>query len=468
MIRRPAGAGLLLVIAVLLASACGARVDDQQVRASRASSGGSAAQPSPGSESSDAATGAGAGDSASSVSGPTSAGGSAADSSAGAAPAAPADGNGGATDVGVTGDSVLLGNISTLSGPVPGLFEGAVVGTQAVIAYQNSLGGLFGRKFKLDVRDDQFDTGQNRSQTIDQISKVFAILGSFSLYDDAAVDKIQASGIPDVSYSLSGPRRAMPNNFSVQPAMDGGAPTTGFKWFGDKFPDAVKAVGSIYGDVPASKGSHLAYKAAAESVGWHWLYERGTQPTESDYTADVVRMRQSGVKAVFLVATDDKTTARLAKAMAQQGFKPDLFIANYMPTLAALGGDAVEGIYTASAFSLYGGEDAGTVPEVALMQQWIQKVKPGYKSNSFATDGWASGRLLFQAMKAAGPKATRADVLKALRAITEFSANDLLAPAGPGAKRPPTCMLIAQLRQGKYARVDPAKGFICNGTYHRT
>jgi ABC-type branched-subunit amino acid transport system substrate-binding protein len=267
---------------------------------------------------------------------------------------------------------------------------------------------------------------------------------------------------------LSGGRRSIANNFSVQPAAEGGAPTTGFQWFRDKFPDAVKAVGSIYGDVPASKASHLAYKAAAETVGWHWVYERGTQPTESDYTADVVRMRQSGVKTVFLISSDDKTTARLAKAMAQQGFKPDLFIANYMPTLPALGGDAVEGIYTQSSFSLYGGEDAGTVPEVALMQQWINKVKPGYKSNSFATDGWASGRLLFKAMEAAGPKATRADVLKALRAITDFSANDLLAPAGPGAKRPPVCMLIAQLRQGKYVRVDPAKGFICNGTYHRS
>jgi ABC-type branched-subunit amino acid transport system substrate-binding protein len=470
---------LLLVTVVVVASACGARVSDEQVASlgSTGASGASTAQASTAGADQALAPGAapvgGAGDA------PADASSGAATAAAGAgstpttasgspaAPPAPSGGNGGATDVGVTGDTVTLGNVSTLSGPVPGLFQGAVVGSQAIVAYQNSKGGLFGRKFKLDVRDDQFDTGQNRSQTNDLIKKTFAFLGSFSLYDDAAAPDIQRAGIPDVSYSLSAARRSIPDNFAVQPAVDGGAPTTAFEWFKRKFPEAIKSVGSIYGDVPASKGSHLAYKAAAESLGFHWVYERGTQPTETDYTADVVRMRQSGVKFVFLIATDDKTTARLAKAMQQQGFKPDVVSANYMPTLTSLGGPAVEGWYGPAGSALFGGEDAGVIPEVALMNQWIQKVKPGYKSDVFSTYGWASGRLLFQAMEAAGPKATRAAVLAELRKIDKFTANDLLAEAGPASKRPSSCMLISQIKGGRYQRVEPSKGFLCLGPYHR-
>ncbi|MCU1486141.1 MAG: hypothetical protein JWN67_2887, partial [Actinomycetia bacterium] len=45
--------------------------------------------------------------------------------------------------MGVTANQVTLGNVSTLSGPVPGLFQGAIVGAQAIVAYQNSQGGLF-------------------------------------------------------------------------------------------------------------------------------------------------------------------------------------------------------------------------------------------------------------------------------------------------------------------------------------
>src|SRR5205085_2015025 len=85
--------------------------------------------------------------------------------------------NGGATDVGITADTITLGNVATLSGPVPGLFQGAVIGTQAWAAYQNSIGGIAGRKIKLEIRDDQFDTGQNRAATQDLIPKVFALVG---------------------------------------------------------------------------------------------------------------------------------------------------------------------------------------------------------------------------------------------------------------------------------------------------
>src|SRR5205823_2252557 len=97
----------------------------------------------------------------------------------GPAAAAPAGGNGGATDVGVTANSITLGNVSTLTGPVPGIFAGAVYGTQAAVAYINSLGGIYGRTLKLETRDDQFDTGQNRAATIDLLGKSFAFAGSF-------------------------------------------------------------------------------------------------------------------------------------------------------------------------------------------------------------------------------------------------------------------------------------------------
>jgi ABC-type branched-subunit amino acid transport system substrate-binding protein len=476
--RRTTRALVLLIAVVVLASACGARVSDEQVEAAGGSGGGGtgvAAGSGDAASGDGTTTGGGGGDTTASGEGGVSTvdGGGEATTDGGAgggaaAPAAPSGGNGGATDIGVTADQVVVGNISTLSGPVPGLFQGAVVGAQAVVAYQNSKGGMFGRKFKLDVRDDQFDTGQNRALTTEQIGKVFAFLGSFSLYDDAGADAIAKSGIPDVSYSLSGPRRSIPNNFAVQPAVDGGAPTSGFIWFKNKFPEAIKAVGTIYGDVPASKASHTAYKAAAQSVGFNYVYERGTQPTETDYTADVVRMRQAGVKMVFLIATDDKTTARLLKAMNQQGFKPEVVSANYMPTLPGLAGDAAEGVYGPAGSSLFGGEDSGVIPEVGLMNEWVNKVKPGYKSDVFSTYAWASGRLLFQAMEAAGPQVTRAKVLAELKKIDKFTANDLLAEAGPASKRPSTCMLMSQIKGGKYTRVEPAKGFFCLGPYHRS
>jgi ABC-type branched-subunit amino acid transport system substrate-binding protein len=259
----------------------------------------------------------------------------------------------------------------------------------------------------------------------------------------------------------------MPNNVPPQPALPGGFQTGPFLYLKGKMPDAVTAVGTLYGDVPSAKSSQMAAEAAAKSVGWKFVYDRGFQATETDFTADVVRMKSSGVKVVYLTATDDKTTARIAKAMAQQGFKPQL-VANYMPSLPALAGPAVEGMISASVFSLFGGEDAGAVPEVRLMNEWVQKVKPGFRSDTFSMYSWAAGRLLFQAMQKAGPKAKRADVVAALKQITDFSANNLLAPGGPGSKRPPTCYIVSTIKGGRYQRLDtPPNAYRCDGSYHR-
>ncbi|HET7718646.1 MAG TPA: ABC transporter substrate-binding protein, partial [Acidimicrobiales bacterium] len=250
---------VLLTLLALVASACGARVSEEQLEAAGGSGGFAAGS---GTSSGDGSTASG--DSGTVVGGdasgdPAAAGGTDGGAATGGtatgdagATAAPAGGNGGAVDVGITADTVLLGNVSTLSGPVPGLFQGAVVGAQAVVAYQNSKGGMFGRKFKLDFRDDQFDTGTNRSATTELTTKAFAMVGSFSLYDDAGKDAVAKSGMPDVTYSLTS-RRDLPNNFSIEPAKTGGAPLAPFNYFGKKFPQEIKAVGTIFSDIPSSK-----------------------------------------------------------------------------------------------------------------------------------------------------------------------------------------------------------------------
>jgi ABC-type branched-subunit amino acid transport system substrate-binding protein len=465
---------IALVALALLASACGARVTDAQ----RASAAG---PPSGGARK--AAVGAGAaeagGDSdttagatpptaaASAAAGSPSGAGAAAGEAATATPAAPAGGNGGATDVGVTASSIDLGLVTTLTGPVPGLFQGAVIGAQAFVAYANSQGGIFGRKLRLTVRDDQFDTGQNRTVTTELAGKVTAFLGSFSTYDDAGLPAIQAAKVADVGYGLTDGRRTSPFNFSIQPAKSRTFRTGAFEWYARKFPDAVKAMGTIYGDIPASKQSALDSMAAAESVGWKWAYSRGVSPTETDFTADVVRMKSSGVKGVYLVATDVKSMARLLKAMAQQSFRPELIAlgaSGYDASLPTLAGAAAEGVYVDQQLALYQGQDAGSIPEVALMNQWIKRVKPGYTPDLFAAYSWASGRLLLQGLQAAGPKLTRAGLVDALRKVDNFDANGLVAAAGPGSKRQPTCDLFMQIKGGQYRRVEPAgKGFLCGG-----
>jgi ABC-type branched-subunit amino acid transport system substrate-binding protein len=459
----------LAAVLVLLAvtAACGARVTDEQ-RASMQSVGRVATdEPSPGSSASVSVGGG-----PEHVAGAPATGVVAADNGAPVHAASIPEDNGGATDAGVTATEIHIGNVSTLSGPVPGLFRGAVIGTQAVIAYQNSLGGIHGRKLVLDVRDDQLDSAQNRAVTHDLIPKVFAFSGSFAVYDDASAAEVGESGIPDVTPALSGDRRRLPNNFNVAPAEEGGVQLAPFNYNKGKVPEEIKSVGTLWGDVPISKASQMAEEAAGASVGWNFVYSRGYQPTETDFTADVVRMRQEGVRLVFLAGSEPKTLARIANAMRQQNFDVPIVTMNvgYDPSLVPLAGAALEGMYTTMAWSMFAGEDTPQVAEVRLMNQWLQKVKPGYAPDLYALLAWSSGRLVFMAMDGVGPHLTRAAVNEALHDSGNFDSNQLLAPADPGKKVPPTCIVITILRHGHFERIDtPPTGFRCDlGGYFRS
>jgi hypothetical protein len=229
--------------------------------------------------------------------------------------------------------------------------------------------------------------------------------------------------------------------------------------------------GAIYYDIPSAKGSYDGWKAAAVSVGYKVTYERGVQPTETDFTADVVRMRNNGVKLVYLTALDYKATARLAKAMAQQTFAVDAIVSGgvaYDPNFITFAGPASNGVYSEQQMSMFNGEDA-SIPEVKLFLDWSSKVKPGYKPDLFAAFGWGETRMLADALKAAGPKITRASVNDALRKLGSYDVHGLIAPANPGTKAPPTCYILVKINNGKFERFDsPPPAFRCaDGGYFK-
>ena len=109
--------------------------------------------------------------------------------------------------------------------------------------------------------------------------------------------------------------------------------------------------------------------------------------------------------------------------------------------------------------ALYGGEDAGTVPEVALFNTWIKRV--GGKPDFFAVMSWAAARLAVQALNQGG-KPTRQAMLDALKTVHKFDSNGMLASSDPAGKVPPTCWVLVDAKGGKFKRnAATPSGFRC-------
>jgi ABC-type branched-subunit amino acid transport system substrate-binding protein len=353
---------------------------------------------------------------------------------------------------------------------VPGLFQGAVIGTQAYVAKVNSEGGVFGRKIKVAVGDGQLDCGQNKSQHAALSSKVFAFVGSFSLYDDCGTEAIAGKPIPDVHNALGSRTLKTANNFSVEP-LPAGWRTGPLLYFKNKFGARFTKVGSIYAEAGGAGATWVGTRKAIESVGGKVLYQRGFGPTDTDFTADIVRMRNDGVQMIYVSASDAPTFARIVKAARSQNVDWPIIaggIAYDEGFLKSAGADA-EGVLGDQLYSqFFNADDAAAIPAVKDFQTWTARVAPGKKRDVFAAFGWASAQLFVQALKAAGPQAKREKVLAELRKITKFDAGGLLAPGNPAGKQPPTCYVLNQVKGGKWVRLDtPPNAYRCDGGFFR-
>lgn len=475
----------LLVAAALLLSACGTQVDDSVRRqlaqaqlspgqgtggqgpaagtpgAPVTSSGGTGVTPGGGSGAAPVTGTAG------SVQGPGAAAGGAA-AGPGAAATPPPGGNGGATDVGVTATSITLGHVSDLSGPQPGLFQTAVNGTNAYLAYVNSTGGLYGRQLKIAVADSQTSCEGDRQGHAGLIDKAFGFAGSFSLFDQCGASVLKANpDVPDAHLAVTPEANGIPNNFSVNPIGDKVGNGV-YAWAAKKFgADVVKKTAFMYVNLPAVTNVASLQKKAAESTGWVFEYERAVGATETDFTADIIQMRQRGI-TMFLTLFNADQMSNFKPQADQQGFRPK-FMAPLMydqTFFAKLGGSAAaEGMVGSVAAALFfSAEDARTVPAVALFQKWYARVSGGAAADTFAANAWAETALLVEAMRRAGPKLTRKGVMAELRKITSFDADGFYAPANPAAKKGSGCYVIFEIKGGKYLRLDtPAKDFRCDG-----
>jgi ABC-type branched-subunit amino acid transport system substrate-binding protein len=249
-----------------------------------------------------------------------------------------------------------------------------------------------------------------------------------------------------------------------------GAPLGWFDYYKQKYPDAISAVGTIVGNQPAAVQGWEYSKSAMQSVGYKVIYEDDFPPAESNFTADVIRMRSAGVKMVYIVSVNAPDLAAFSQEAAQQGWHPEVFASaiGYFGSYVGESGGAgtVANQYVNIGQAMFLGEDAGTVPEVATFDHWIGTAFPSFPIDQFSATSWANTALFVNALKAVGPHLTRAALLAALAQTHTFNDYGMEAPVDVGSKQPSNCYLLLQIRGGKYVKVDdPATGFRCDAPY---
>jgi branched-chain amino acid transport system substrate-binding protein len=377
--------------------------------------------------------------------------------------------SGGSPQPGVSGKTITLSVISDNSGPIAGAFKGAYYGAEAYAAYVNSTGGIGGYKLRVNQNDSQ-TTCQGATAAVQQaVSASFAVVGGISLSDQCEVPALKTNpGTPFIASGLSPQIEALPNYYSISPSKPGTL-TGPFIYMARTKPDAVTHAAVLNGTTPGAVSYQSYANAAMKSAGFKLIYQRAIDPSVTDFTADIVRMRNAGVRYLFLNMFGQQI-ADLLDQMALQGWHPQVvqsvssYVANWFQTTKP---GANQNLVVAISTAMYLGQDAAATPEVALFKKWLATVVPSFPPDVYSVSAWGDMALfanaLTNSLKSSGGSPSQAGVLKALAATKTFTDNNLFAPAGIGSRAPATCWVIVEATSANaWQRLAPSQGFQCS------
>jgi ABC-type branched-subunit amino acid transport system substrate-binding protein len=330
----------------------------------------------------------------------------------------------GGTDVGVTGDEILIGTWAPLTGPASNLSTIAKA-MEAYFRYVNEEeGGVHGRKLRLLVKDDAYDPAKTPAVAAELVDgeRVFALLGGNGTANCLAVkDYIALKFIPWINPGSGARALTSPMNayvFSTFPSYV----TEGrvlAKYASENLP-ATK-YGLFYQDDAfgreGQEGLRLGLRNTTKEIAVAQTYKVG----DTDMSSAAQKFKDEGVDLIF-VWTITEGAASLVKAIgAIEGYKPQIVGSQILsdPVMFELAGAGWEGAVVASSVP----EPSSGEPGVVRARSIIEKYGEGIQFGTYALWGLSRAEVLVEGLRRSGRELTRLKLLQSLETIKDWNDN---------------------------------------------
>ncbi|MGJ0558366.1 ABC transporter substrate-binding protein [Methylocystis sp.] len=366
---------------------------------------------------------------------------------------------------GITDSEIVLGNVSDISGPVPGLFAAARDGARAYVQYFNTTSNLCGRKLRLLEYDSRTDAGADQVAYAKACTETFATVGSVSILDSGGAGTAQGCGIPDLrAVSLSNERVRCSVCFPAQSSRTGFIGEGPYVQMRKENRAASENAAFLYLNTGGSPILAKGYAETAKQAGWNIKMIQGIDTTEFNYSPYVQRFKSLGIKYVHFVSATPQA-ARLAKAMEAASFKPDIYQLSqtqytneYVETAGAAGNNSL--------ISLPHGLFTAPNAEMRLYLTWLQQVRPGADPSTFGVFAWSAMRLFIENATQLGGKLTRTSLLAEVKKERRWTANDIHLVMDVGGKNTYTCAYLTRLQGGVWRQSPRTQ--VCGKVYRNS
>jgi ABC-type branched-subunit amino acid transport system substrate-binding protein len=225
----------------------------------------------------------------------------------------------GGPGVDVAAKTIRIGDINALTGPASALGKPVAAGHRAFFKALNAGGGIDGWKIRLTIKDSGYQP-QQHVQIYRGIRENIALLNSFGSPPtkaiQALVDRDKLVTTPASFDSIWGADPVIapvgtPYSYDIANVLD----------YYTKGGDEKPKIGIIYQNDEYGQDGLRGYTAAAKRLGFHDVSRQTFKAGDTEFTAQIQKLKTAGAKAVVVVALPSSTGPIVGTA-ATLGFKP--------------------------------------------------------------------------------------------------------------------------------------------------
>lgn len=362
--------------------------------------------------------------------------------------------------MGVTDDEIVLGEISSLSGPVPGLGASAAAAVRAYVAMRNAGGGVCGRRLVLREADDGTDAARYRAVLRGFGSQVLGIAGGFAVGDIGSEDVVNELGIPivNVPTGRTGESRWV---FDMNPDLP--RPDMVIGKYRYLYEGGARKVSMTYLAIEQSRLEATIQRRLMEAAGLKVVHVNELPISTLSYDSAARAAANSGADYLWFVA-DTNGAASMARSVYETRYNwrvKEFSYTTYGTNFIELAGrDASEGV--TSWLRSLPTEEAASNAAMAEYVEWMDRVAPGIPKDLFSIDSYVSAKAFVEAIEALPGPITREAIVQRLLSIHEYDAGGMFAPIDLGNEVSKGCFMGVVVRDGGWHRLAPqGGGYLC-------
>lgn len=325
---------------------------------------------------------------------------------------------------GVTRDEIVLGSHTDLSGSIAIWGVGSINGARMRFEEANADGGVHGRKIRFVVEDTQYQVPRaiqaaNKLINRDNIFAMVLALGTPT--NNAVLTQQIRSGVPNM-FPLTGARAMVeplhPLKFT-QRGIYYDEMRAAVKYFIEREAKQYPCV--VYQDTDYGQEILEGVEDQLKVMGRRIVETSAHKPTESEFTAAILRLRNAGCDLV-LMGTVHRDTILILEAARKMGWQDIAWVGNnaaYGQVIADQKSGSGEG-YQAFVHiaKMYRDDD---LPEAVA--DWWDRYESLYNEDPGipAMEGYRAADLVVIGLTDAGPNLTRENFINAIESITDYT-----------------------------------------------